>query len=151
MLYFYHYFSSGMIAWRAFFLGCVLVGAAVGSDNKTPLPLPRRAPLAECSSFGNDDRFDCFPEDGATQEKCEARGCCWVPAGKPYHRTLNTLLTNEQIHRSAKCAMQEGWAPGASMVLLWSSGAVRLARGPREWAARSNCKLMLKCHVQKWF
>lgn len=22
-------------------------------------------------------RFDCHPEDGATQERCEARKCCW--------------------------------------------------------------------------
>ncbi|EDO41811.1 predicted protein [Nematostella vectensis] len=25
-------------------------------------------------------RFDCFPEAGATEELCQARGCCWVPA-----------------------------------------------------------------------
>jgi len=24
-------------------------------------------------------RFDCFPEKGATEETCKARGCCWGP------------------------------------------------------------------------
>ncbi|KAK3090595.1 hypothetical protein FSP39_012987 [Pinctada imbricata] len=27
-------------------------------------------------------RFDCYPEDIATKEKCVARGCCWKPALK---------------------------------------------------------------------
>jgi hypothetical protein len=25
-------------------------------------------------------RFDCFPDENATSEKCEARGCCWQKA-----------------------------------------------------------------------
>ena len=28
----------------------------------------------------DDSRFDCYPQLGATEEKCKARGCCWVPA-----------------------------------------------------------------------
>lgn len=32
-----------------------------------------------------DRRFDCYPEDGASQQKCEARGCCWqVPSKDTY-------------------------------------------------------------------
>lgn len=32
-----------------------------------------------CDKIENNDRFDCFPEYGSSQEKCERRGCCWSP------------------------------------------------------------------------
>jgi lysosomal alpha-glucosidase len=36
----------------------------------------------QCTNV-EDDRFDCFPErDGATQEVCLSRGCCWAAATK---------------------------------------------------------------------
>ena len=36
----------------------------------------------ECS-IADDSRFDCFPQLGATEGKCEARGCCWrLPMNK---------------------------------------------------------------------
>ncbi|CAH1273118.1 GAA [Branchiostoma lanceolatum] len=42
-----------------------------------------RAP--QCPDEDNAHRFDCYPEDLATQEKCEARGCCWrKPNGVPF-------------------------------------------------------------------
>lgn len=28
------------------------------------------------------NRFDCAPDKGISQEQCEARGCCYVPAGQ---------------------------------------------------------------------
>lgn len=28
----------------------------------------------------DDARFDCYPQVGASEDKCLARGCCWVPA-----------------------------------------------------------------------
>ena len=31
----------------------------------------------QCDQSSNVARFDCYPEDGSTQEKCEARKCCW--------------------------------------------------------------------------
>jgi lysosomal alpha-glucosidase len=34
-----------------------------------------------------DWRFDCHPEDGASEEKCRHRNCCWIPqpqAGEPF-------------------------------------------------------------------
>ncbi|XP_033124429.1 lysosomal alpha-glucosidase-like isoform X2 [Anneissia japonica] len=45
----------------------------------------------DCSIASANLRFDCYPEaDGASQEKCEERGCCWQPTksgisdGEPY-------------------------------------------------------------------
>ena len=39
--------------------------------------------LPNCDILEN-NRFDCWPErNGATQEKCEERGCCWKPSSKP--------------------------------------------------------------------
>ncbi|GFR99078.1 lysosomal alpha-glucosidase [Elysia marginata] len=39
-------------------------------------------------AVADNNRFDCWPEYiGATQDKCQARGCCWQPAttpGSPY-------------------------------------------------------------------
>lgn len=41
---------------------------------------PRAAPT-QCDVPPN-SRFDCAPDKGVTQEQCEARGCCYVPAGQ---------------------------------------------------------------------
>ncbi|XP_059802933.1 maltase-glucoamylase [Hypanus sabinus] len=36
--------------------------------------------IAYCPySIQDNDRINCFSEDGASKEKCEARGCCWKP------------------------------------------------------------------------
>lgn len=43
------------------------------------LPYPPKPDYNICKLLNETDRFDCFPEDGASQEKCEMRGCCWVP------------------------------------------------------------------------
>lgn len=38
----------------------------------------------QCTNIADNDRFDCYPESGASQSKCEARGCCWAtPKHKP--------------------------------------------------------------------
>lgn len=37
----------------------------------------------QCDQSSDSARFDCFPDDGATQDKCVARGCCWRPALQP--------------------------------------------------------------------
>ncbi|XP_031575111.1 lysosomal alpha-glucosidase-like [Actinia tenebrosa] len=34
----------------------------------------------QCTLPSEKYRFDCFPDDNATAEKCEARGCCWDKA-----------------------------------------------------------------------
>ncbi|XP_077865950.1 lysosomal alpha-glucosidase-like, partial [Saccoglossus kowalevskii] len=46
-----------------------------------------RAHTQQCNVDDN-VRFDCFPEDGVTQSKCEARGCCWrLPKSSGNHTT----------------------------------------------------------------
>ncbi len=34
----------------------------------------------QCDQSSDVARFDCFPEDGAAQDKCEGRKCCWRTA-----------------------------------------------------------------------
>jgi len=34
----------------------------------------------QCDQSSDVARFDCYPEDNSTQDKCEARKCCWRPA-----------------------------------------------------------------------
>jgi hypothetical protein len=31
----------------------------------------------QCDQSSDVARFDCYPEDGSSKEKCEARKCCW--------------------------------------------------------------------------
>ena len=35
---------------------------------------------SENCNVADDSRFDCYPQPDASKDKCEARGCCWVPA-----------------------------------------------------------------------
>ncbi|CAH1794350.1 unnamed protein product [Owenia fusiformis] len=60
---------------------------------KMDIPDPLKSNDGDTSSgdkscdISDNDRFDCFSDRGATQAKCEARGCCWKPAssnGIPY-------------------------------------------------------------------
>ena len=37
------------------------------------------ASAQQCDGIVDVARIDCYPEDGPTQEKCEARKCCWRP------------------------------------------------------------------------
>ena len=43
----------------------------------------------QCEQSVNAARFDCFPESGASQDKCVARGCCWHEPIKEKHRLRN--------------------------------------------------------------
>lgn len=43
------------------------------------LPPPPKPDYDQCKATKDANRFDCYPEDGASAQKCEARGCCWVP------------------------------------------------------------------------
>jgi lysosomal alpha-glucosidase len=44
------------------------------------LPPPPKPDYGKCKLTEENDRLDCFPENGANQQGCEARGCCWIPA-----------------------------------------------------------------------
>lgn len=55
-----------------------------GASGPGPQPAPGRrgsprAAPAQCDT-PPDSRFDCAPDKAITQEQCEARGCCYVPA-----------------------------------------------------------------------
>lgn len=31
----------------------------------------------QCDILSNNERFDCYPNDQADEQKCQTRGCCW--------------------------------------------------------------------------
>ena len=35
-----------------------------------------------CSNIPDSNRFDCYPESGADEQKCLNRGCCWKVAAQ---------------------------------------------------------------------
>ena len=37
-----------------------------------------------CSGIQPEKRIDCYPEEGASQAGCQARGCCWALAPAKY-------------------------------------------------------------------
>uniref|UniRef100_A0A3Q2X166 P-type domain-containing protein n=1 Tax=Haplochromis burtoni TaxID=8153 RepID=A0A3Q2X166_HAPBU len=43
------------------------------------LPGTTKAFVPTCPNIPLGERVDCFPDPGASQAKCEARGCCWSP------------------------------------------------------------------------
>lgn len=47
--------------------------------NVVVLCLVTYAYAQQCDPIADNARFDCYPEDGPTKEKCEARKCCWRP------------------------------------------------------------------------
>ncbi|XP_050301021.1 lysosomal alpha-glucosidase-like [Anthonomus grandis grandis] len=49
-------------------------------QRKIALPSPPKPDYGECKLLKDDEKFDCYPEEGANQDGCEARGCCWIPA-----------------------------------------------------------------------
>ena len=49
---------------------------------RSELPPPPTPQPEQCESLQIPERFDCHPEDNSSQEKCEARGCCWRVEGK---------------------------------------------------------------------
>ncbi|XP_061030866.1 lysosomal alpha-glucosidase isoform X1 [Eubalaena glacialis] len=58
-----------------------------GASGQGPQPVPGRhgsprAAPTQCD-LPPDSRFDCAPDKAITQEQCEARGCCYMPARWP--------------------------------------------------------------------
>ncbi|KAF7273588.1 lysosomal alpha-glucosidase-like [Rhynchophorus ferrugineus] len=51
-----------------------------GAYNPVLLPNPPSPNYKQCKLLSDNEKFDCYPEGGASQEGCEARGCCWIPA-----------------------------------------------------------------------
>lgn len=43
----------------------------------------------QCDQSLDTDRFDCYPEDGANEEKCHERNCCWRT---PIKKTQSTNI-----------------------------------------------------------
>lgn len=43
------------------------------------LPPPPKPDYNQCKLLNDTEKFDCYPEDGANVQACEARGCCWIP------------------------------------------------------------------------
>lgn len=48
----------------------------VGASNHVEI---HQGTQAQCDLGSIADRFDCYPEPGASQKGCESRGCCWRP------------------------------------------------------------------------
>jgi alpha-glucosidase (family GH31 glycosyl hydrolase) len=42
-----------------------------------------------CNNFRNVDRFDCHPENGATENRCRQRNCCWNPPSSESKENLD--------------------------------------------------------------
>ena len=41
----------------------------------------------ECNIIREAERFDCFPDEGANENACVNRGCCWIPSSSKRHLT----------------------------------------------------------------
>lgn len=42
------------------------------------LPPPPPPNYDHCTDLKDKEKLDCYPEEGASKEKCEERGCCWI-------------------------------------------------------------------------
>lgn len=62
----------------------------------------------KCSNVPKIMRFDCFPQDGATQDSCQERGCCWDPINAPKCKTGHC---RERVPLNTPyCFYPEDWA-----------------------------------------
>ncbi|XP_030765567.1 lysosomal alpha-glucosidase-like [Sitophilus oryzae] len=60
------------------------------------LPSPPAPDYDQCGLTAHDYRFDCYPEGGADQNSCEARGCCWLST-ETKARAKNTSKIRQNI------------------------------------------------------
>ena len=60
-----------------------------------------------------DFRFDCHPGEGATEERCLARGCCWIAPNNrnEIKHATNLSERNNRIvrHTVPYCFYPEGY------------------------------------------
>lgn len=61
---------------------------------KNILPPPPKPDQGQCRIVEDIDKFDCYPEDGASPENCNLRGCCWSPTKTKYPRGNLTVPLN---------------------------------------------------------
>ena len=54
-------------------LGFILISILTGRYLSDPV----------CNQIDNVNRFDCYPENGANENDCLNRGCCWSPPSQP--------------------------------------------------------------------
>ena len=59
----------------------IMVQVAEGARHSNSV-LPMSASAEQCAQISDAFKFDCHPEDGASESNCKARGCCWVPKKK---------------------------------------------------------------------
>lgn len=51
----------------------------------------------QCGKVDDNHRFDCHPELGASQQNCEARGCCWAQAKSRGNDTVDPALVKLDV------------------------------------------------------
>ncbi|XP_043284600.1 lysosomal alpha-glucosidase-like isoform X2 [Venturia canescens] len=61
------------------------------SNETNGISINKRQRLAGCSTIPENERFDCHPEDGASELSCTDRGCCWSPTKRRYSQRLRKL------------------------------------------------------------
>lgn len=42
----------------------------------------------DCTDDADRKRFDCYPDEGAAEDKCQSRGCCWKDATNSFRETV---------------------------------------------------------------
>lgn len=58
------------------------VGEGVAHSNSVfsgHIIYPPSASAEQCAQISDAFKFDCHPEDGASESRCKERGCCWIP------------------------------------------------------------------------
>lgn len=58
-------------------------------SSKPVLRPSKKASLKQCAKISDEFKFDCYPEAGASELRCKARGCCWVPRKKLWNEERN--------------------------------------------------------------
>lgn len=58
----------------------------------------------QCNNIPVALRFDCHPEEGASELSCSSRGCCWNPVNKP-------ILTRKRVPLNVPyCYYSKNWS-----------------------------------------
>lgn len=77
------------------------------------LPVSQRSWEPRCSAqLAKEDRYDCYPEPGGNEQKCQERGCCWKPLlnklkSIPRGHHLADIKTEHEIISKVNYALNE--------------------------------------------